>query len=65
MVSLIALMDDMDFKLGDLKVQLDQFSTIVDSRYFCFERIIKILNDSGKYHAQKILMLEMKVSKLQ
>ena len=35
-------MDETDFNLGELKVQLDQCSTIVDSKDVSIGKIIKI-----------------------
>ena len=57
-------MDVMDFKLEDIKVQLGQFFVTVDCRYVCIENMIEILNGTRKNHAQKILISEVKVSKV-
>ena len=54
----------MDFKLEGIKVQLDQFSVTVDCRYVCIENMIEILNGARKNHAQKILISDVKVSKV-
>lgn len=41
-------MDKYDFKLGELKVRLCQFSTIVDSKDISIGKIMETLSDFGK-----------------
>ena len=43
-------MDNTNSKLGHLKVQLGQFSTVVDSAHVLVGKIIKIFSNSRKIH---------------
>ena len=45
MISLVADVDETNSKLRDLKVQLGQFSTIVDSKDVSTGKIIEIQSD--------------------
>lgn len=54
-----------DFRFGNPKLQLGQFTTIIDSKNTSIWIIIKISSDFRKNYAQKILMSEMlKLAKL-
>lgn len=50
-------MDETNFKLGDLKVRLGQFSTRVDSRNVSVGKIIKILGGLGKKSQNQTLLI--------
>lgn len=43
-------MDNTNSKLGHLKVQLGQFSTVVDSTHVLVGNIIEIFSNSRKIH---------------
>ena len=49
-------MFETDFKWGDQKVQLDQFSAILDSNVVSIGKIVKIVSILEKNHDQKLLM---------
>ena len=49
-------MFETDFKWEDQKVQLGQFSTILDSNVVSIGKIVKIVSILEKNHDQKLLM---------
>ena len=48
-ISLFADISESDFKLRDLKLKLDQFSILVDSKDVYIGKVSKILNDTKIY----------------
>ena len=48
-ISLFADISETDFKLRDLKLKLDQFSILVDSKDVFIGKVSKILNDTKIY----------------
>lgn len=50
-------MDNTNSKLGHLKVQLGQFSTVVDSTHVLVGNIIEIFSNSRKIHGKKRIYL--------
>lgn len=58
-------MFETDFKWGDQKVQLGQFSAILDSNVVSIGKIVKIVSILEKNHDQKLLMPEvLKLAKI-
>ena len=49
-------MDETDFKMGDLKVQLSQSSIIVNLKDLSNRKIVEISSEFGKNHGQKLLI---------
>ena len=47
-VSLIPDMNGIDFKMGDLEVQMSLFSIVVDSKDVSIEKLIEMINDFGE-----------------
>lgn len=59
LMSLVLGMDKTNFKLGDIKVNLCQFSTLVDSKVGSTGKIIELVRDIGKIQGQKHIMPEV------
>lgn len=59
LLSLVLGMDKTSFKLRDLKVNLCQFSTLVDSKVGSIGKIIELVSDTGKIQGQKHIMPEV------
>ena len=47
-VSLIPDMNGIDFKMGDLEVQMSLFAILVDSKDVSIEKLIEMINDLDK-----------------
>lgn len=63
--SLVADVDENNYELGALKVQMGQFSTTADPKNISLGKTIEILGDSGKWYHKKILIAEVrKIAKL-